>query len=100
MARVGVVRARELSFTARTITGREAFDYGLASHCVPLAELDATVADLAATIFANSPESITAYKDLYRNQQDRGLTDGLRFEYDTNYPMSGAADRLGQFGAR
>jgi len=96
---VGVVRARELSYTARTITGADAYAYGLASHCVPLAELDTTVAELAATIAANSAESIAAYKDLYRQQQDRGLTDGLQFEYDTNYPMSGAGERLGTFGS-
>jgi enoyl-CoA hydratase len=99
-AAVGVVRARELSFTARTITGKDALAYGMASHCVPLADLDAAVAELAATIVANSAESIAAYKDLYRNQQDRGLIDGLQFEYDTSYPMSGAAERLGGFGAR
>ena len=96
---VGIVRARELSFTARTILGADALAYGLASHCVPLAQLDATVAELAATIAANSPESIAAYKDLYRNQQNRGLTDGLQFEYDASYPMSGAGDRLNTFGS-
>ena len=96
---VGPVRARDLSFTARTITGADAFAYGLASHCVPLAQLDATVAELADAIAANSPESIAAYKDLYVNQQDRGLTDGLQFEYDATYPMSGAGDRLSTFGS-
>jgi len=95
---VGVVRARELSYTARTIMGSDAFSYGLASHCVPLADLDATVKDLADTIAANSADSIVAYKDLYRNQQDRGLGDGLQFEYDAQYPMSGAGDRLNTFG--
>lgn len=96
---VGIVRARDLSFTARTITGADALAYGLATSCVPLADLDATVAEFAASIAANSTESIAAYKDLYRNQQDRGLTDGLQFEYDTQYPMSGAGDRLNTFGS-
>ena len=94
---VGITRARELSFTARTISGREALDYGLASHCVPLAELDATVAALAETIAGNSADATAAYKDLYRNSQDLGLSDALTFEYTTNYRLSGSGERLGTF---
>jgi enoyl-CoA hydratase len=94
---VGVTRARELSFTARTFTGAEALAYGLATHAVPAAELDAIVNEVAAGIVANSPEAIAAYKDLYRNTQDRGLSDGLAFEYATRYSMSGAGSRLDTF---
>ena len=95
---VGTVRARELSYTARTFTGRDAYEYGMASHCVPLDRIDATVAEVAASVVANSPEALAAYKDLYRNGQDRGMTDALQFECDTQYPMSGAGERLGTFG--
>jgi enoyl-CoA hydratase len=91
-------RARELSYTARQITGVEALAYGMASHAAPLAELDATVTELAAAVIANSAEAIAAYKDLYRNAQDRGLSEGLSFEYSTRYPMSGAGSRLDSFG--
>ena len=70
----------------------------MASHCVPLEQLDATVAELAAAIVANSPDSLRAYKDLYRNQQDLGFGEGLAFEYRTMYPMSGAGDRVAGFG--
>jgi enoyl-CoA hydratase/carnithine racemase len=97
---VGPVRARELSYTARTFMGTDALAYGIASHCVPLADLDATVADLAAAISANSPESIAAYKDLYRNQQDLGLAAGLTFEENARYPMGGASDRVAGFGSK
>ena len=95
---VGPIRARELSYTARTFFGSDAFAYGMASHCVPLEQLDATVAELAAAIVANSPDSLRAYKDLYRNQQDLGFGEGLAFEYRTMYPMSGAGDRVAGFG--
>jgi enoyl-CoA hydratase/carnithine racemase len=97
---VGPVRARELSYTARTFMGTDALAYGMASHCVPLAELDTTVADLAAAIAANSPDSVAAYKDLYRNQQDRGLSAGLTFEQDTRYPMHGSSERVAGFGSK
>lgn len=95
---VGPVRARELSYTARTFTGADAFAWGMASHCAPLADLDATVDALATEIAANSAESLAAYKDLYRNQQDLGLGDGLGFEYRTMYPMGDAGGRLDSFG--
>ncbi len=94
---VGVVRARELSYTARTFSGREAYEYGLASHCVDLSDLDQTVLDLATALVANSADATAAYKDLYRNAQDRGLSDALQFEYTTQYRLSGAGDRLGTF---
>ena len=47
---VGIVRARELSYTARTFTGVEAAEWGLATQAVPLEELDGAVNDLARTI--------------------------------------------------
>ncbi len=95
---VGPMRARELSYTARTFTGADAYAYGMASHCVPLAELGATVDQLTASIVGNNASSIAAYKDLYRNQQALGLGEGLDFEYRTNYPMSGANDLVSGFG--
>lgn len=96
---VGIARARELSYTARTFTGAEAAAMGMAVRAVPLDELDATVAELAAAIGENSADSISAYKDLYRHQLDAGLTDGLAFEYSANYRMSGAGDRVDGFGS-
>ena len=96
---VGPVRARELSYTARTFMGTDALAYGMAATCVPLAELDATVDALAASIAANSADSIAAYKDLYLHQQDLGLADGLQFEQDAKYSMHGAGDRISGFNS-
>lgn len=95
---VGIARARELSYTARTFLGSEAAEMGMAARAVPLAELDTHVSELAATIAENSADSIAAYKDLYRHQQDLGLSDGLDFEYGADYDMSGAGDRIAGFG--
>ena len=96
---VGLARARELSYTARTFTGAEAAAMGMAVRAVPLDGLDAAVAELTDAIVENSPDSISTYKDLYRNQQDRGLSDGLAFEYGADYDMSGASDRVAGFGS-
>ncbi len=97
---VGLTRARDLSYTARTILGPEAAQIGMATRSVPLAELDAATAALVGEVMANSHDSIVAYKDLYRQGQDRGLTDSLQFEYTTTYELGGASGRLGSFGAK
>jgi enoyl-CoA hydratase len=94
---VGVSRARELSYTARTFTGSEAAAWGLAVRAVPLAELDAAVAELAGAVAANSAGSIAAYKDLYRRALDTVQVDGLAYEAATPYPITDTEERLAGF---
>ena len=94
---VGIARARELSYTARTFTGVEAADLGLAVRSVPLVDLAATVDDLVADISANSPGAIAAYKDLYRTALERPLTDGLAYEAEATYEITDSAERVARF---
>lgn len=94
---VGSQRARELSFTARTFSGREAAAYGLVLEAVPLAALDETVATLARQIAANSPGSIAAYKALYDTAANQGLTAGLTIEEQTEFDIPDTGDRLAAF---
>jgi enoyl-CoA hydratase/carnithine racemase len=94
---VGVTRARELSYTARTFTGVDAAAWGLAVRAVPLAELDAAVADLAAQTVANSADSLAAYKDLYGRALDGGLADGLAYEAGTRYVINDTEVRIAAF---
>jgi enoyl-CoA hydratase/carnithine racemase len=96
---VGLQAARDLSLTARTFTGAEARAMGLAARCAPAAELDAEVAGLLGAILANSDASLRAYKDLYARTQELPLAEGLRYEYNTDYPIDTAetAERLSGF---
>lgn len=98
--KVGMMRAKELSFTARTITGTEAAAYGLAMESVPRDALDARVADLAGAIAANSSGSIAAYKDLYRRSENAGLDDGLTYEAETRYEIADVRERMAAILAR
>ena len=98
--KVGTMRAKELSFTARTFSGAEAAAMGLALEAVPLAELDARVEQLATAIGRNSPGSIRAYKDLYSQANNAGLDAGLEYERVTDYEIPDVTQRLGDFLAK
>jgi enoyl-CoA hydratase len=92
--KVGLARAKELSFTARTITGKQAAAYGMALESVPLAELDDRVSEIAGAMATNSPGSIAAYKNLYRRSENVGLDDGLAYEAETTFAIDDVADRM------
>jgi len=78
--RVGAMRAREMSFTARRVGAEEAARIGLVLEHVRPDRLLARVNELSAQIAAMNPRSIAAYKTLYRGSQNLGLDDGLAFE--------------------
>ena len=78
--RVGQWKAREMSLTGLPVSGTEAARIGLANACVPDAELDAKVGEMAAAIAAQSRHSTFAYKRLYREQADLPLAAGLAHE--------------------
>jgi enoyl-CoA hydratase/carnithine racemase len=69
---VGLPRAIELCLTARTVDAAQAYALRLAEIVVPAAELDATVADLAAALLATDAATASATKALL--QQAPGHT--------------------------
>ena len=95
--RVGAQRARELSFTARTVKGAEAVTIGLACDAVPRDALDDHVAALCQRIAANSAQALAAYKDLYRRTQGASLDAGLAYENARIYALDDSAERLAGF---
>ena len=97
VATIGIVRARELSYTARQFTGAEAAEWGMITRAVPAAELDAAVDELIAQIRANSMGSLAAYKDLYRTALDGGMDAGLAYEAATDYPIADTEPRIAAF---
>ncbi|MBI1394194.1 MAG: enoyl-CoA hydratase/isomerase family protein [Alphaproteobacteria bacterium] len=100
---IGVRRARELSFTARTFTGADAVAWGLAIEAAPdAAALERLVSERAAAMSAGSRGAISAYKKLYRlHEENRPLEDALREEVALDFPEIGDTnERLERFGAR
>lgn len=98
---VGLRRARELSFTARTFTGAEAAAWGLANEaCADEAALDALVARRCAEVAANSAGAVAAIKDLFAlAAENRPLTEALEEEVRRDYPIGDAPERLARFKA-
>ena len=92
---VGIRMAREMAYTARSISGTEAAAIGLANYSVPHEALDAKVAELTDAMVANSAGSIAAYKDLFIASQERGLSGGLAYEEDAVYRIEDSKDRIG-----
>lgn len=98
---VGVRRARELSFTARTFLGNDAAQWGLANASAPdITALDALVAKRAHEIAAASPGAVSAYKQLYRTHEENlPLETALDREVSTEFPeIVDTVERLKGFG--
>ena len=96
-AAVGLARARELSYTARTFTGIEAAQMGMACSSAPAAQLDDLVANMANDVAANSHGSLAAYKDLYHKAESVGVAEGLAYEAATSFAIGDTDDRLASF---
>ena len=97
---VGVRKAKELSYTARTFRGDEAVRIGVANEAVADKEaLDALVEKRSAQIVANSPAAVAAMKDLYgQAQEGRGILEGLEQELSSEYPdITDTEERLSSF---
>ncbi len=98
---VGVRRARELSFTARTFTGADAARWGIANDALAdKAALDALVMARAREIAAGSRGAVSAYKKLYMlHEEMRPLEEALATEVELEFPeIDDTEARLEGFG--
>lgn len=82
--RVGLAKAREMMFTARTYTGAEAAAMGLANFCVADDRFDEELERLAREILANSWFSHRENKRLLADTDGMPLRSGLSWEIHRN----------------
>ncbi len=94
---VGLRKARELSFTADTFTGRDAVEWGLANRAVPLADLESAVHEVAVKILANSRGSIAAYKVLYNQGVGKTVAEAVEFEQKSRFVIEDSNERVEKF---
>ncbi|MEK7265030.1 MAG: enoyl-CoA hydratase/isomerase family protein [Pseudomonadota bacterium] len=98
---VGVRRARELSYSARSFTGADAARWGLANDALKdRAALDAHVETRAREIAAASRGAVSAYKKLYALHEElRPIEEALATEVELDFPeIDDTAARLKGFG--
>ena len=85
---IGVRKAKDMSFSARTVLGDEAVRLGIANEAVEDKDaLDALVDKRAGQIASNSQASVSAFKDLYNvAQSGLSMDDALKEEFSREYP--------------
>ncbi|MBL9140531.1 MAG: enoyl-CoA hydratase/isomerase family protein, partial [Phycisphaerae bacterium] len=74
--KIGAGRARAMLLAGGTMTGREGFDLGLATHLCEQSALETTVRDLAARLAKGGPNAIAATKH-WLNELDGSLDDAV-----------------------
>lgn len=94
---VGIMKAKELSFTCKPITGKEAERIGLVNKALPLEELDKSVLELANDILQNSAQTIAALKHLYNEGIHTTLEEGLKIETDYKVQITDRTEFLRAF---
>lgn len=99
--RVGTYKAREMMFTCRTYSGREAQAMGLANLTVPDGDFDAAIEALTAQILENSSFSHAANKRLLLATDGMSQTAGLAHEiYHGEGRGPDMAERIAAFTRR
>jgi enoyl-CoA hydratase len=94
---IGMLKAKELSFTADLITGKQAQELGLVNMAVPLDKLEETVQELVKKITLNSMASLAAYKHLYNHGLNETLKKGLELEARSEFDIMDTEERLAKF---
>ncbi|HXY93110.1 MAG TPA: enoyl-CoA hydratase-related protein [Acidimicrobiia bacterium] len=78
--RIGVHKAKELAFTARMLSGTEAYELGFVNAVVPAAELDDAVRAVVDTIAAGPPIALSMTKRELDNASTASLAQALEVE--------------------
>ena len=94
---IGLLQAKEMSFTAEAVSGKEAERLGLVNKACPLAELDSYVDQIIEKILANSPEAVSAIKQMYNEGYKTTLEDGIRYELAYKAEISDTSEKLNNF---
>ncbi|MDF5753180.1 enoyl-CoA hydratase-related protein [Spongiactinospora sp. TRM90649] len=91
---VGIPRAKELIFTGRRFTGVDARQWGLVSHAVPAADVEARVDALAAEISAAAPLAVVQAKRAIDLSTQLEIDSGVELEAELYKRLLTSTDRL------
>lgn len=74
---VGEKRAREILYFCRQYTAKQALDWGLVNHVVPMSELRATARAWAVELLEKSPTSLRIAKIAFNAESDQSFWGGM-----------------------
>jgi len=80
---IGIMRTKELCFTAEFWDGRKAEQVGLVNHAVPDDELDDRVAALAERLSGWSPLAMSVQKEIINKWMDTDLQSAIDFSINS-----------------
>lgn len=95
--RVGLAKAKELTFRALRVKGPEAERLGLVNRAFEEEELEVEVNKIAEEILENSFEAIKRIKTLYNDGYSTTLAKGLQLEADADSSLGDTGGQLSQF---
>ncbi|MDM0117659.1 enoyl-CoA hydratase/isomerase family protein [Variovorax sp. J22R133] len=77
---VGITRTKDIVMRSRRITGKQAYEWGVATECVPDAELEAATDRLVEELRGFSPLAQRTAKKLLNDTDDATLTVAIELE--------------------
>ena len=95
--KVGLEKAKELSFRAMRIKGKEAARIGLVNAVFEPEQLEQEVQNITQDILSNSFEAISKIKQLYNQGFQTTLEQGLVIEQQADSKLSSTAQNLKKF---
>lgn len=95
--RVGILKAKELTFRAMRVKGTEAARIGLVNTAFAPEQLNDEVQAIAQEIASNSFEAIVKIKRLYDDGWHTTLAEGLLIEYGTDTTLTATDDQINSF---
>lgn len=89
---VGIMRAKEIAYSGRFVSGTEARDYGFALESLPAGEVQARALALAQSLAAAPTLALSQIKRQFDANPGQSLTDALDFEAAVQALMTNTED--------
>jgi 2-oxoglutaroyl-CoA hydrolase len=77
---VGITRTKDMVMRSRRVSGRQAYEWGIATECVPDGELERACDALAEELLAFSPIAQRTAKSLINDTEDASLSVAIALE--------------------